>query len=60
MRHNAAMTAYFEKHPKRFPHLISKELAMACVIKWKGTAEEHALGIAEFDYAAWGLEGGAA
>lgn len=56
-KHNAAMAAYFERHPEMQDMM---GMGIASVAEWPFEAEDHAEDIKSFDYAAWGLEGGAA
>lgn len=59
-KHNAAMTAYFEKNPDPDGVGPLRESTLATVKPWPWSAEDHADDLADFDYKAWGLEGGAA
>jgi hypothetical protein len=55
-RHTTAMQAYVADNKLDW----GLEMISAEVAEWPGTAEDHAEDVSEFDYAAWGLEGGAA
>lgn len=58
-RHNDAMAGYFAKHaPSELAP--NRGLCMAAAVEWPFTAESHAAAMAGFDYAGWGLKGGAA
>jgi hypothetical protein len=57
-KHNAAMAEWIEKQPPN-PARPSIESVMASVVEWPFEAAEHAEDIKNFDYAGWGLEGGA-
>jgi len=59
-KHNAAMTEFFEKNPDPDGVGPLRESCMATAMPWPFDAEEHNDEINEFDYSAWGLEGGAA
>lgn len=53
-RHNVAMQEYVSKNKLDW----GLEMITAEVAEWPGTAEDHTEELAEFDYAAWGLENG--
>lgn len=60
-KHNAAMTAYFERHPDPDCLGPSKLSCMAVVVQYPWAAADHAEALADFSYAQWGLsdsEGG--
>ena len=56
-KHNAAMAAYFAKHPST-EFGPSPESCLASITEWPFEADDHAEEIASFDYAQWGIEGG--
>ena len=55
--HNAAMDAFFAKYPSDSKDMV--EMSVASVAEWPFDPEDHAAEIKLFDYAGWGLEGGA-
>ena len=55
-KHNAAMKEYVSKNKPDWG--INRITASAA--KWPSDAESHAAEIRDFDYAGWGLQGGAA
>lgn len=59
-RHNAAMVAYFAKHPDPEVTGLSLESCTASVRPWPWSAESHAEDMSGFDPRVWGLGGGAA
>lgn len=60
-RHNAAMDEWYASHSHKNKSSIHMpiECTKADVIEWPFDAEDHAEEIREFDFASWGLEGGA-
>ncbi len=59
-KHNAAMAQYFELNPDQEGIGPLRESCWAKVIEWPWSAADHAESMDEFDYVAWGLDGGAA
>ena len=59
-KHNAAMAVWHSKHPDTTGLGPSIESTTAVVELWPSDEESHTKAIKDFDYAAWGLEGGAA
>lgn len=59
-RHNAAMADYFAKNPDPEGLYPSIKSVQAKVVEWPFEPNDHAEDIASFDFALWGLEGGAA
>lgn len=55
-RHTAAMQDYVTRNKLDWGH----EMIAAAVVEWPFDSEVHSDEIEEFDYVAWGLEGGAA
>jgi hypothetical protein len=59
-QHNAAMSAYFEKHPPANDFMRRMQTGcLAVVAPYPWSAEEHAEALQDFNPAEWGLEGGA-
>lgn len=56
-KHNAAMAEWLAKNPPSIA-TPSLESVTASVVEWPFEAEDHAEDLKDFDYAAWGLEGG--
>lgn len=55
-RHNNAMKDYVAKNNLDW----GVDMITAEVAEWPSDAEDHAEDLKDFDYAAWGLQGGAA
>jgi hypothetical protein len=59
-KHNAAMDEWYAKNPGKSAIYMPIESTKATVVEWPFEPEDHAEEMKVFEWAAWGLEGGAA
>lgn len=59
-KHNAAITRWYSDCPDKTGFRPALDVVLAKVEPWPFEAEDHAEDLFDFDYAEWGLEGGAA